>query len=582
MKSKERGKAGFFTKHIDLITIFIVIFTVIMYPYIFRVWDYYRFGAYDKDSIRQQWIYELYDVDKIIFESTNYLRDVQQLSQDELINKARNGAVYIKSRYYILHRPTGKVYTNEPTLIGSDVEKFLNEKSLFYYKVDESHPSPGLKIDPNLAKNISDLGDYEQFYWITKESMKDSNGQYVYMWQTRERAIKNTVYIGIYGIVVLIYVIGIFRMGSENFKNHLKESRWIGCLKGILKYLKDVIESLGELFKIKTIGFKFLAFLLGAPIFMMCALYVISWRGNIFSIQFLYVIAYGVILIPMIIKDGAGLSRIIKGSRTMAKGDLNTIIKEEGSKELKELAHNINKINTVLKTSIDDQVKNERLKSELVANVSHDLKTPLTSIINYTDLLGRENLTEEERQDYIGILHNKSLRLKALIEDLFEVSKMNSGKVEIEKSEVDIIELINQSIGELSSLYEGKNIEFRIKAFNPSIIVMLDGKKMARVFENIICNALKYSLENTRVYIDVIEINHGIQICFKNISAYEMNFDVNEIFERFTRGDSSRNSNVEGSGLGLAIARGIIELHEGKMYIKKDGDMFKVFIELRN
>ena len=287
------------------------------------------------------------------------------------------------------------------------------------------------------------------------------------------------------------------------------------------------------------------------------------------------------VLIPLLLKDALGYARIIKATRDMANGNLDAFIKESGSKEVKELASNINKIKTGFKSSIDEQVKNERLKSELVANVSHDLKTPLTSIINYTDLLGREELTAEERSDYLQILNNKSLRLKALIEDLFEVSKMNSGKVELEKGEVDVVELINQSIGELSYMYDEKKLDFRVNSFDQPIMLNLDGKKMARVFENLISNALKYSLDNTRVYVDIEQREEsGVRICFKNISAYEMNFDVDEIFDRFKRGDSSRNSTVEGSGLGLAIAKGIVELHRGKMYIEKDGDMFKVFIDL--
>lgn len=130
-------------------------------------------------------------------------------------------------------------------------------------------------------------------------------------------------------------------------------------------------------------------------------------------------------------------------------------------------------------------------------------------------------------------------------------------------------------------MYDEKKLDFRVNSFDQPIMLNLDGKKMARVFENLISNALKYSLDNTRVYVDIEQREEsGVRICFKNISAYEMNFDVDEIFDRFKRGDSSRNSTVEGSGLGLAIAKGIVELHRGKMYIEKDGDMFKVFIDL--
>ncbi|MDY5097104.1 HAMP domain-containing sensor histidine kinase [Clostridium sp.] len=569
----------FFARHVDVITILMVIFTIVAYPYLGRVIDAYKYKQFDKENIRQQWIYELYEVDNIIFKATNYLNDIPNMSQEELLNEAKVGASYIKSRYYILHKPTGKVYTNEPSLIGNDIEAFLNRDALFYYKVDAANPMPALKIQPDLVNNINYLGDYEQYYWTTAESIRSSHGNYVLMWDTRERAIKNTFYLGIYIIIAFLYAIGIWNIGTEALAESLKESRWVAYIKRFIKYLYHILCSFGDLMKVKSVGFKVIAYIVTTPMFIILMPQVIYGYANIFAVVF--VVLYLFLLIPLLFKDALGYARIIKATRDMANGNLDVFIKESGSKEVMELASNINKIKTGFKISIDEQVKNERLKSELVANVSHDLKTPLTSIINYTDLLGREELTEEERSDYLKILNNKSLRLKALIEDLFEVSKMNSGKVELERDEVDVVELINQSIGELSYMYDEKKLDFRVNSFMQPIMLKLDGKKMARVFENLISNALKYSLDNTRVYVDIEKREgQGVLICFKNISAYEMNFDADEIFDRFKRGDASRNSNVEGSGLGLAIAKGIVELHGGRMYIEKDGDMFKVFIEL--
>ena len=399
------------------------------------------------------------------------------------------------------------------------------------------------------------------------------------MWDTRERAIKNAFCLAVYIVVFILYCIGIWNIGTEALSESLRKSIWISYIKRFIKYLYHIICSFGDLIRVKSVAFKAIAYIVSTPMFIIIMPQVMYGYVSIFAVVFVFL--YMFVLIPLLLKDALGYARIIKATRDMANGNLDAFIKESGSKEVKELASNINKIKTGFKSSIDEQVKNERLKSELVANVSHDLKTPLTSIINYTDLLGREELTAEERSDYLQILNNKSLRLKALIEDLFEVSKMNSGKVELEKGEVDVVELINQSIGELSYMYDEKKLDFRVNSFDQPIMLNLDGKKMARVFENLISNALKYSLDNTRVYVDIEQREEsGVRICFKNISAYEMNFDVDEIFDRFKRGDSSRNSTVEGSGLGLAIAKGIVELHRGKMYIEKDGDMFKVFIDL--
>ncbi|WP_242969949.1 sensor histidine kinase [Clostridium chauvoei] len=170
------------------------------------------------------------------------------------------------------------------------------------------------------------------------------------------------------------------------------------------------------------------------------------------------------------------------------------------------------------------------------------------------------------------------MKLKILIEDLFEVSKLNSGKMNINRELINIVSLVHQGLGEYSNLYEEKNITFKVNSNKEDILVNLDGKLMSRLFENIIINSLKYSLENTRVYIDILENNDDIEISFKNISNYEMEFSTQEIFERFVRADKSRTSLVEGSGIGLAIAKSIVELHNGDIKIEVEGDMFKLYI----
>ncbi|GKX68869.1 sensor histidine kinase [Inconstantimicrobium mannanitabidum] len=237
-------------------------------------------------------------------------------------------------------------------------------------------------------------------------------------------------------------------------------------------------------------------------------------------------------------------------------------------------------INEGYDKALNESLKNERLKTELITNVSHDLKTPLTSIINYVDILKRPEITEEERKEYLEILDKKTNRLKNLIFDLFEVSKLSSGKIELNKSEIDIIELLNQCLGECSTLYKDKDLEIRFNSKISKLFMNVDGEKMARVFENVIVNAYKYSLEKTRIYVDVEEHDKCWLISFKNISCYEMNFSSEDIFERFARGDKARSSKIEGSGLGMSIVKSIVELHGGKMKVEIDGDMFKVYIYL--
>jgi signal transduction histidine kinase len=290
-------------------------------------------------------------------------------------------------------------------------------------------------------------------------------------------------------------------------------------------------------------------------------------------------------ILPMIgimysIKKTIEISMVNDSLKKINEGDLDYHIAQQGGPEVLELIKNITKIKSGYEIAVEETLRNEKLKTELISNVSHDLRTPLTSIINYVNILKSPDITDEERTDYIKIVEQKSKKLKILIDDLFEMSKINSGKIELNKENIDIMSLIHQAVGEYSYLYEEKNIEFKVNSIAEEINMDLDGKMMSRVIENIVINALKYSLENTRVYIDVMDGKDNVEIAFKNIANYDMNFDSNDIFERFARGDSSRNSKVEGSGLGLAIAKSIIELHEGQINIIREGDMFKIYIIL--
>jgi signal transduction histidine kinase len=267
------------------------------------------------------------------------------------------------------------------------------------------------------------------------------------------------------------------------------------------------------------------------------------------------------------------LDKIVKGTDEIASGNLNFAIVEKGKGNLSRLSHNINNLEIGIKKSMEEQMKSERLKSELITNVSHDLKTPLTSIINYVNLLKQENLSKEEVDGYVAVLDKKTQRLKLLIEDLFEASKMASGAVELNIEKIDAAQLLRQSLAELDEKIKNSSLTFRVNIPNIKVYANLDGKKTWRIFENLIGNILKYSQPNSRVYIDLTEDYNNIVITMKNISSYEMNFNVDEIFERFKRGDSSRNT--EGSGLGLAIAKSIAELQGGSLNIEIDGDLFK-------
>ena len=308
-------------------------------------------------------------------------------------------------------------------------------------------------------------------------------------------------------------------------------------------------------------------------------LFVVSGILSIFPIGILIGIILTIIYIVIFIKELIYLDKIIIGSKAATEGKLNCNIEEKGRGHLRELAHDINNIRDGLRKSIESEMKSENMKTELITNVSHDLKTPLTSIINYIDLLKRENIESETAKDYINILDKKSQRLKVLIDDLFEASKATSGAMELNITKIDIVQLLKQSLGENDERFKNSNLSVKLDIPDTKIFINGDGQRLYRVFENLISNIVKYSLSNTRVYIQMyVDDENKVVIIMRNISAYELDFCANEITNRFKRGDSSRST--DGSGLGLAIAKSIVELHGGKFNIEVDGDLFKSIIKL--
>ncbi|MBM6860867.1 HAMP domain-containing histidine kinase, partial [Clostridium saudiense] len=300
---------------------------------------------------------------------------------------------------------------------------------------------------------------------------------------------------------------------------------------------------------------------------------------DLFAIFLIAGIIVTIIFIVVVLKKLAYLEKIMDGAKDGAEGRLTYKIEEKGQGRFRDLAHNINNMKEGLRESIQKEVKSERMKTELITNVSHDLKTPLTSIINYIDLLKRENIEPEEARDYVNVLDNKAQRLKVLIEDLFEASKAASGAMELNIEKIEIVQLLKQVLGENDERINENKLNLKVNIPEEKIYIKGDGKRLYRVFENLISNVVKYSLSNTRVYIDVTKEDDDVKIVMKNIAAYELNFDVNEITERFKRADEARTS--EGSGLGLAIAKSIVELHGGKFDIEIDGDLFKSIILLK-
>ena len=268
--------------------------------------------------------------------------------------------------------------------------------------------------------------------------------------------------------------------------------------------------------------------------------------------------------------------RLLEATNEIADGNLDVEI-DENLGVFEPFKEEIEKIQSGFKKAVDEEVKNERMKTELVTNVSHDLRTPLTAIITYIDLLKNEK-DEEKRKEYTEVLERKSLRLKALIEDLFEMSKAASKTIQMNYMKVDLVGLIRQAELENEEKIREAHLEFRWKLPEDKVVLWLDSEKTYRIFENLIVNITKYAMPHTRVYIEMNERPDDVQIFMKNVSAGELNFNTEEITDRFVRGDSSRNT--EGSGLGLAIAKSFAQLQHGNLNITTEADLFKAEIIL--
>ena len=263
------------------------------------------------------------------------------------------------------------------------------------------------------------------------------------------------------------------------------------------------------------------------------------------------------------------------GSKRVASGDMSKPIDTSRMYwKFREHGENINKVSDGIALAVEERMKSEHFKTELITNVSHDIKTPLTSIINYVDLIKKEDVQDEKLQEYVDVLDRQSARLKKLIEDLMEASKASTGNLAVNLEECDVEVLLTQVIGEFEERLQKNQLEVVVEKPDYPVKMMADGRHMWRVLDNLLNNACKYSLPRTRVYVSLKKENNEAVIVFKNISKDALNIPSEELMERFVRGDSSRNT--EGSGLGLSIAQSLTELMHGTMKLEIDGDLFKV------
>ena len=347
-----------------------------------------------------------------------------------------------------------------------------------------------------------------------------------------------------------------------------KVLKWIGkCSGKLADFARAFSRNTAEKIKVLLVGgaFLFLQFLIIGCVFSGAGVFLLA------------LMAVDVAVMIFAIRKADGQDRIMDGLKKISDGELQYKIKTDTlTGKQKVMAEYINNIGSGLDAAVENSLKKERMQTELITNVSHDLKTPLTSIINYVDLMKRENPTDPKIQEYLRILDEKSQRLKVLTEDVVEASKASTGNIKLEMNDIDFVEMVQQVIGEFEEKFQEKNLTMMVHFTDEPSIIYADGQRMWRVLENVFGNVVKYAMEGTRVYAEISNRNKKVTFSLKNISAQPLNISADELTERFIRGDVARNT--EGSGLGLSIAKSLTELQGGEFKLYLDGDLFKVMI----
>lgn len=367
-----------------------------------------------------------------------------------------------------------------------------------------------------------------------------------------------------------------------SFAARVKAGKWwentiiYRTLKLILRLLREVKRFLAGVFSHLPLLWK--TILLFGGYLLINGILVLVMIASRSPVAFFLGVLFNLAVLVGICTIMLQMNQLKMAGEKIAAGDFTSKMDTTGLLwDLKTHGENLNNISGGMTKAVEEKMKSERFKTELITNVSHDLKTPITSIVNYIDLLKKEKLPNEKATEYIEVLDRQSTRLKKLTEDLVEASKASTGNIIITPVKTNVVELLNQSIGEYTERFEENKLEAVLHSSAKEAFILADGKLMWRVFDNLLNNICKYSQQGTRVYLDIDENPDKITVTLKNISQYALNITTDELLERFVRGDSSRST--DGSGLGLSIAKSLTELQKGAFSLAVDGDLFKVKLE---
>ena len=354
--------------------------------------------------------------------------------------------------------------------------------------------------------------------------------------------------------------------------------RWIGRGFGAVgKLFRTAGRGIRAVFRMLPVIWQWIV--MAAAMVLVPVIFLCIAVGSYGPVQFIAVLLiFGAVLadVAIVLYGGWCFGKLLQGIETMGKGNLDHKIDTKylyGT--FKEFGEGLNSLAEAAKLAAQQQMKSERMKTELITNVSHDIKTPLTSIINFVDLMKKPH-SDAEGAEYLAVLDRQSQRLKKLVDDLMDMSKASSGNMTMELSQVDAQEAINQALGEFADKLEKARLTPVFRYPEEQITMIADGKLLWRILSNLLNNAVKYALPDTRLYVDLMTLDGNAVIAIKNISREQLNVNAEELMERFVRGDESRNT--EGSGLGLNIAKSLAELQGGQMHLTVDGDLFKVTV----
>ena len=376
------------------------------------------------------------------------------------------------------------------------------------------------------------------------------------------------------GVAVALLVAGAVSLVRRHRAGVLRENLIFYRYRGKLPRPRDLWHRLLDfLLRFWAAGLCFLGLCL---LEFLCAFDAVAYSGGGILIWFLLKVLQGALVVYVIL----AMKELRAGGDQLAAGNLDYKVPTNRLYgEFRRHGENLNNLRQGIQHAVEEQMKSERMKTELITNVSHDIKTPLTSIINYVDLLKTTGITDPKALEYVDVLERKSKRLAQLMADLVEASKVTSGAVGVHMESLNLGELVKQAGGEFEERFAERGIQLMCRLPDQPVLVYADGRHMWRVLDNLFGNAVKYALDNTRIYVDLADLGNEVVLSMKNISRDPLNIHPDELMERFTRGDSARVG--EGSGLGLSIARSLMELQNGTLDLQIDGDLFKVVLALK-